>query len=189
MRNVIPNYWRHKSLYWKVDRRHDDILSESSSIKRYLKIPEGPINSRELEDRQYNVEREKAKMTNNGRQDITEKTKDWATRTPIKSRKELRCSKFVCASGVQHILCCVVLRLVYPMLAVSLDCPFLIAPLVFSNVYLSCVLCILCWQFLWIVHFWLLLWYSLTFICPVSCVPYVVRFSGLSISDCSFGIL
>jgi hypothetical protein len=75
-------------------------------------------------------------MTNNGRQDITEKTKDWATRTPIKSRKELRCSKFVCASGVQHILCCVVLRLVYPMLAVSLDCPFLIAPLVFSNVYL-----------------------------------------------------
>jgi hypothetical protein len=59
-----------------VDRRHDDILSESSSIKRYLKIPEEPINSRELEDRQYNVEREKAKMTNNGRQDITEKTKD-----------------------------------------------------------------------------------------------------------------
>jgi len=29
---------------------------------------------------------------------------------------------------------------------------------------LSCVLCKLCWQFLWIVHFWLPLWYSLTFI-------------------------
>ena len=27
-------------------------------------------------------------------------------------------------------------RLVYPMLSVSLDCPFLIAPSVFSNVYL-----------------------------------------------------
>ena len=43
-------------------------------------------------------------------------------------------------SGVQHILCCVFvfycLRLVYPMLPVSLDCPFLIAPSVFSNVYL-----------------------------------------------------
>jgi len=38
--------------------------------------------------------------------------------------------------GVQHILCCVVLRLVYPMLLVSLDCPFFIAPSVFSNIYL-----------------------------------------------------
>ena len=38
--------------------------------------------------------------------------------------------------GVQHILCCVVLHLVYPMLPVSLDCPFLIVPSVFSNVYL-----------------------------------------------------
>jgi len=38
--------------------------------------------------------------------------------------------------GVQHILCCVVLRLVYHMLLVSLDCPFLIVPSVFSNVYL-----------------------------------------------------
>jgi len=39
--------------------------------------------------------------------------------------------------GVQHILCCVFcfffLRLVYPMLPVSLDCPFLIAPSVFSK--------------------------------------------------------
>jgi hypothetical protein len=39
------------------------------------------------------------------------------------------------------------------MLAVSLDCPF--------------VLCTLCWQFLWIV--------------PSSCVPYVGSFSGLSL--------
>ena len=44
-------------------------------------------------------------------------------------------------SGVQHILCCVfamivfVLCLVFPMLPVSLDCQFLIAPSVFSNVY------------------------------------------------------
>jgi hypothetical protein len=28
-------------------------------------------------------------------------------------------------SGIQHILCCVFLGLVYPMLPVSLDCPFL----------------------------------------------------------------
>jgi hypothetical protein len=43
-------------------------------------------------------------------------------------------------SDVQHIsLCCVFVfffRLVYTMLPVSLDCPFLIAPSVFSNVYL-----------------------------------------------------
>ena len=46
-------------------------------------------------------------------------------------------------SGLQHILCCVfsivLLRLVYPMLPVSLDCPFLIVPSVFSNVYSSTV--------------------------------------------------
>ena len=37
----------------------------------------------------------------------------------------------------QHIICFsfVCLHLVYPMLTVSMDCPFLIAPSVFSNVY------------------------------------------------------
>jgi hypothetical protein len=52
-------------------------------------------------------------------------------------------------SGVQHILCCVflflfVLCFVYPMLPVSLDC---------FCFCLSCVLCTLCCQFLWIIHF------------------------------------
>ena len=40
-------------------------------------------------------------------------------------------------SGVKYILCCVFLRLVYLILPDSLDCPFLIASSVFSNVYLS----------------------------------------------------
>ena len=41
---------------------------------------------------------------------------------------------FIC---IQNILCCVLvfLRLVYPMLPVSLDCPLLIAPSISSNVY------------------------------------------------------
>jgi hypothetical protein len=39
-------------------------------------------------------------------------------------------------SDVQHILYCVFLRLVYPRLPVSLDCPFFIALSVYSNVYL-----------------------------------------------------
>jgi hypothetical protein len=42
-------------------------------------------------------------------------------------------------SGVQHILCCVLFCFsssYYPMLPVSLNCPFLIARSVFYNVYL-----------------------------------------------------
>jgi hypothetical protein len=49
--------------------------------------------------------------------------------------------------------------LVYPMLPVSLDCPFVLP-----------------------------LRYSLTFICRVSCVPNVASFSGLSIVDHTFCI-
>ena len=41
---------------------------------------------------------------------------------------------------------------VCPMLPVSLGCPLLIAPVVFSLVYLSCVLCAQCFHCLWIVY-------------------------------------
>ena len=37
---------------------------------------------------------------------------------------------------VSNTYCVVFPRIVYPMLPVSLDCPFLIAPSVFSNAYL-----------------------------------------------------
>jgi hypothetical protein len=47
----------------------------------------------------------------------------------------------------------------YPMLPVSLGCPFLIVPLVFSS------------------------------LCPVPCVLNVASVSGLSILDCLFGFL
>ena len=57
---------------------------------------------------------------------------------------------------------------------------FYITPSVFSNMYLSCVLCILCCQFLWIV-LTLPLRYSLTCICPVSCVTPSV-FSNMYLS-------
>ena len=49
--------------------------------------------------------------------------------------------------GVQHMLFVLfvfILCFVCPMLPVSLDCPFLIAPSVFSNVYLA--LFIICWN-------------------------------------------
>jgi hypothetical protein len=67
------------------------------------------------------------------------------------------------------------------MLPVSLDCLFLTAPSVFSNVYLFRVLCAQCYQCLWIVHSWPPLQFSPTFICPVSCVSNVASVSGLSI--------
>ena len=73
-----------------------------------------------------------------------------------------------------------VLCLVYPMLPVSLDCPFVIAPQFCLSS--SCVLCAQCCQFLWIVHSSL----PLSFVClrPVSCVPNVASFSRLSILHC-----
>ena len=43
-----------------------------------------------------------------------------------------------CPTYIALYFCFVFLRLVYPMLSVSLDCPFMIAPLVFSNVYCKC---------------------------------------------------
>ena len=98
------------------------------------------------------------------------------------------------------------LRLVYPMLPDSLDCPFLITPsscvpnvASFSGLSVSdypFVLCTLCCQFLWIVRFWLplrlvypMLPVSLDcpfLINPSSCVTYVTSFSGLSVSDYRF---
>jgi hypothetical protein len=66
-----------------------------------------------------------------------------------------------------------------PYVASFCRLPLFIAPLVFSNIYLFCVLCTLCCQFLSIALF-IALRYSLTFICSVSFVPYVGSFSGLS---------
>ena len=59
-----------------------------------------------------------------------------------------------------------VLYLVYPMLSMSLDLPFVIEPSVFSDVYLFClspssVICTQCCPCNWIVHSWLTLRFSL----------------------------
>jgi hypothetical protein len=78
---------------------------------------------------------------------------------------------------------------VCPTLPISLDCPFLIVPSVFSNIYLFCVLCAQRCQYLWIVHSWLSHRFSLTFICPVCCVANVANISGLSILDCPISFL
>ena len=72
----------------------------------------------------------------------------------------LRCLCLFAYGVVQHTLCCVVALFVF-VLQVSLDCPFFIAPFVFTDVYFR----------------------------PVSCVTGVASFSGLSFFDCPFGIL
>jgi hypothetical protein len=95
---------------------------------------------------------------------------------------------FYCHGGVQHIVRCVLLCLVHPMLPVSLDClrPVSCVPYVtsFSGLSSSCVLCTLCYQFHWIVFVLCLVYpmlpVSLECLRPVSCVPYVTSFSGLS---------
>jgi len=43
-------------------------------------------NCKSKRDRQYNGQRKKNKKTNNDLQNITQKTKDWATRSPQKTR-------------------------------------------------------------------------------------------------------
>jgi hypothetical protein len=72
---------------------------------------------------------------------------------------------FVCEqwfpTRIVMCVCFVFLRLVYPMLLISLDCPC------YDWSFVLCTLC--CW-FLWIVH---------VMIGPSSCVPYVADFSGL----------
>jgi len=58
---------------------------------------------------------------------------------PVVTKRAHVLLRYLCLfanNGVQYKLCCVyVLRLLYPMLPVSLDCPLLITPSVFFNVY------------------------------------------------------
>jgi len=51
-------------------------------------------------------------------------------------RSYLRYLCLLAYSGVQHIVCCVCLRLVYPMLPVSLDCSFFLLPLWYSLTFI-----------------------------------------------------
>ena len=69
--------------------------------------------------------------------------------------------------------------LVYPMMPVSLDCSFSL-PLRDSLTFFCPVSCVPNVASFSGLSFFITLQYSLTFICPVSCVPYVASFSGLS---------
>ena len=66
------------------------------------------------------------------------------------------CSFFKVSMMLDKVLVWIsVFRVLCPLLLVSLDCQFLIAPPVVSIVYFQC---------LWIVHSWFLIRFSLTFI-------------------------
>jgi hypothetical protein len=78
----------------------------------------------------------------------------------LKHRNESLC--LFAHSGVQHIMYCVFVLVFFVLLPVSLDCPFLIAPSVFSNVYLLtiyllCLVDVFCNRqstFLWVQNNW-----------------------------------
>jgi len=55
-------------------------------------------SSKSKKDRQHNGQKKKYKRTNNDIQNITNKTKDRVTRTPLKTGSELRCSGRVISS-------------------------------------------------------------------------------------------
>jgi hypothetical protein len=88
-------------------------------------------------------------------------------------------------SGVQHILCRVFLRLVYPMMPVSLCFSSSCVPYVASFSVFFFVLCTLCCQFLCVFLrlVYLMLPVSLCF--SSSCVPYVASFSVFLFVLCS----
>ena len=67
----------------------------------------------------------------------------------------------------------------YPMLPVSLDFPFLL-PLRYSLTFICPVSCVSYVASFSGLFIFIALRYSLTFVCPVSCVPYIASFSGLS---------
>jgi hypothetical protein len=53
-------------------------------MKERIADTKGVIKSRKSKDRQHNGQKKKNKRTNNAIQNITQKTKDRATRTPLK---------------------------------------------------------------------------------------------------------
>jgi hypothetical protein len=68
-------------------------LSYFKENKEKLEDTKGVISIlKSKKDRLYNDQKKKGKRTNNDLQNITEKIKDQATRTPLKTAGELGCS-------------------------------------------------------------------------------------------------
>jgi hypothetical protein len=86
---------------------------------------------------------------------------------------------------LQHLF---VLCLLYPMLPVSLDCPFSL-PLGYSLTFICPVSCVPYVANFSGLSYFITFLYSLTCICPVSCAPYAACFSGLSFFENTEGAI
>ena len=76
------------------------VKKEFEDIKRVIRL-------RKLKDRQYNGQKENRQKDKQRSKKHTHKTKDRVTRTPLKTRGELRCSgrisSFCSTSGIRHV--------------------------------------------------------------------------------------
>jgi hypothetical protein len=88
------------------------------------------------------------------------------------------------------VLCFFFYHLVYPMMPCYSGFPFLIAPSVFSNVYIRPVSCVpVIDSYFEFSIFDCPFVFSNVYIRPVSCVPDLASYSGYSIFGCPFGFL
>ena len=75
-------------------------------IRRVWRYQRGDQNSLNKKDRQYNDQNKKDKRTNNDLQNTTQKTKDRATRTKLKTGSKPRCSGRVascCSTNIRQV--------------------------------------------------------------------------------------
>ena len=82
-----------------INRTKEQILCttniSSQGNNEEFEDTKGVIRIRTSKDRQHNGQKKKEKKTNNDLQNITQKTKDRVTQTPLKTGGELRCSRDV----------------------------------------------------------------------------------------------
>ena len=101
---------RHYNTMAKRKRRKELTKTYKTLEKIYrdqFKDSKGIIKIRKSKDRLcINGQKKKDKRTNNDLQNITQKTKDWATQTPLKTEGKLSCSWRVSSSSFTSGTCC-----------------------------------------------------------------------------------
>jgi hypothetical protein len=108
------DFWR--QLWRVIERRYAidlycEVLFNRVVYKTSLKISKRVIRiCKSKKDRQHNGQIKNDKKTNNNLQTNTQKTKDRATRTPLKTGGEIRCSEMVSNSCSTSGTCRVTLQ-------------------------------------------------------------------------------
>ena len=91
---------------WCAINSHLQLKQNNMHVRKF-KDTKGVIRSYKSKDRQHNGQRNKAKRTNNDLQKIMQKTKDWITWTPLKTRGGLGGSRSVSSCCSTCGTCCV----------------------------------------------------------------------------------